>query len=234
MKHLVKSIMRNMNLDVRQLTSSFEFQKKQFLKHKRIDLIIDIGANKGQYGRSLRNFGFEGFIVSFEPLNSAFKVLANKCARDRNWTAHNCAIGDVDGESEINISKNSVSSSLLDIDEIHISSAPDSIYVGKQKIKVSKLDSIFDDVIPKAENIYLKIDTQGFEKQVLTGAAHSLAKVDGLQIEMSFDELYKGQALFFETIDLMRKLGFKLYNIETGLANKSTGKLLQVDGVFFR
>ena len=80
----------------------------------------------------------------------------------------------------------------------------------------------------------MKLDTQGFERNVLVGAAQSLQKIQGIQIEMSLLELYKGQMLFVETIAYLEQLGFKLYSLENGFYDKNTGQLLCLDGIFFR
>jgi hypothetical protein len=80
----------------------------------------------------------------------------------------------------------------------------------------------------------LKIDTQGFEKQVIDGAANSLKHITGIQLEMSLLELYSGEMLFSEMINYIQDRGFSLYSLENGYVETSTSRLLQVDGIFFR
>ena len=84
------------------------------LRHSHIDLVIDIGANEGQFAKELRAGGYSGRIVSFEPLSAAHRRLLQESNRDSAWHVHpRCALGDRLGEIELNISGNSVSSSIL-------------------------------------------------------------------------------------------------------------------------
>lgn len=79
-----------------------------------IDVILDVGANAGQFAVSLReSMGYRGEIVSFEPLPDAFAHLRSFAVQDPAWEAHNVALGEADGELTLNVSKNRVSSSFL-------------------------------------------------------------------------------------------------------------------------
>jgi FkbM family methyltransferase len=205
------------------------------IKFNKIDLIFDIGANTGQFSTMLFKLGYEGKIVSFEPLTSAHKELEKKCKGFAKWTiAEQCAIGDEDGEIEINISKNSISSSALKILDEHVSAAPDSEFVGSEKVKVYKLDSIFNKYVSGEKNIFIKIDTQGFEEKILTGAGESIKKAKGLLVETSLVPLYAGQALFPDIYARIIKEGFELTGIQPAFINKETGRVLQTDLIFFR
>ena len=206
----------------------------KLLKNYNIDVILDVGANIGQYGSELRNIGYEGKIISFEPTSEAFAILKKTASKDSLWEVHNMSLGERDGESTINISKNSVSSSILnDLPQL-TDSAPDATFIKKETIKIKKLDSIFEDLNINGKNIYLKIDTQGYEKMVLDGAAESLKNVLGIQIEMALIPSYEGSLTFEEMSEKLKTLGFKLTTIESGHYNKKTGELIEVDGVFFK
>lgn len=206
----------------------------KLLKNYNIDVILDVGANIGQYGSELRNIGYEGKIISFEPTSEAFAILKKTASKDSLWEVHNMSLGERDGESTINISKNSVSSSILnDLPQL-TDSAPEATFVKKETIKIKKLDSVFEDLNINGKNIYLKIDTQGYEKMVLDGAAESLKNVLGIQIEMALIPSYEGSLTFEEMSDKLKNLGFKLTTIESGHYNKKTGELFEVDGVFFK
>ena len=205
------------------------------LKHNKIDLILDIGANTGQFSNLIFKLGYNGRIVSFEPLSSAHEALKKRSGKFKNWLiAEQCAIGEEDGEIEINIAKNSISSSVLKIMEEHVSAAPDSEYIGSEKIKVYKLDTIADQYSKNAKNIFIKIDTQGFEEKILNGANNFLKKVKGLLVETSLVPLYEGQALFPQIFEMITKQGFELYGVQPAFINKETGRMLQIDAVFFR
>ncbi len=205
----------------------------KLIKTYDIDLVIDVGANEGQFGEELRSFGYTGKIVSFEPLKDAFGKLVSKAGKDEDWDAYNLALGDVSAVSEINIAGNSQSSSILPMGEVHQQSAPESIYVGTQKVEIKRLDELF----PKYahfKNIYLKLDVQGFEKKVFEGAATSLKKIKAVQLEMSLVELYTGESTFFEHSEFLISQGFRLMGLEPGFSDATTGQLLQVDGIWYR
>ncbi len=206
----------------------------KLINNYNIDIILDIGANIGQYGGEIRNLGFNGEIISFEPMKKAFEKLKKNALKDKNWKVYNYSIGDKDGQTTMNVSKNSVSSSLLENLPQLIDSAPEAAFVKKETIEIRKLDSIFDDLALKGKNIYLKIDTQGYEKMVLLGAKKSLKFVTGIQIEMSFIPSYKGSITFDEMKTNLNNLGFDLVALENGFYDKKTGKQLEIDGIFYR
>lgn len=206
----------------------------RLIEHHNIDVILDIGANIGQYGGEMRNLGFKGEIHSFEPMKSAFKKLKKNAAGDSKWQVHHYSIGEKDGQTTINIAKNSVSSSLLENLPQLTDSAPEAAFVEKETIEIRKLDSIFDDLNLNGKKIYLKIDTQGYEEMVLLGAEKSLEKVTGIQIEMSFVPSYRGAITFDEMKTKLNQKGFTLLALENGFYDKKTGKQLEVDGVFYR
>jgi hypothetical protein len=116
----------------------------------------------------------------------------------------------------------------------HLQSAPDSKYIGKTKIEIAKLDSLFDNIYEPEDSILLKIDTQGYEKFVLLGAEKSISKIKGIQLEMSLTPLYEGELTYLEMINHLNSLGFSLYSLEFGFSDPQSGQLLQVDGIFFK
>lgn len=206
----------------------------KLLKHYQIDTIIDVGANIGQYGTELRNIGYKGNIISFEPTREAFEKLS-KCAKnDPLWKVFHSSLGERDGKAAINISKNSVSSSILDSLPELVESAPEASFIKKEEIDIKKLDSIFESLDLKNKNVYMKIDTQGYESQVLEGSRNSLPKIKGVQIEMALIPSYEGAIGFQEMSLKLQDLGFNLISIESGFYDKTTGKLMEVDGVFYR
>ena len=209
-------------------------RRKKMLETYQINLVLDIGANIGQYGEELREIGYKGKIISFEPLSTAFKTLIKRSEGDPAWEIHNFALGDKNETASINIAGNSYSSSLLDILPSHKKSAPGSVYIGHEEIKVKTLDDIYSDVVNDFDKVYLKIDTQGFEENVLRGAEDSLGSIDTIQLEMSLTPLYQDGLLFDEMYSLLCQKGYVLVALEPGFTDEETGQLLKVDGIFHR
>lgn len=210
-------------------------RRKKLLELYEIDLVLDVGANIGQYARQLRRaLGFSGRIVSFEPLSHEFNRLKSQADKDPKWDAINCALGSRDERVEINIAGNSLSSSIFEMLPSHVKSAPSSINVGKEMIEVRTLDTVFNDVAYPAESIYLKLDTQGFEGEVIKGARESLSRIDTIQLEMALVPLYQGETLFFDLHCLLSDNGYSLVSIEPGFSDMESARMLQVDGIYHR
>lgn len=197
-----------------------------------INLLLDVGANAGQYAHQMRSNGFDKKIISFEPLKSVFKDLELNSSKDPHWQVENYAIGNEDVTSYINVAGNTYSSSLLNMLPSHLESAPDSGFVAKEEIEVKKLDSIFHKFSSPESRVMLKIDTQGYEKKVLEGAIDSLNNIYILQLEMSIIPLYQDEMIFTEMISYLDSLNFQLFSLENGFTDLRSGRLLQVDGVF--
>jgi FkbM family methyltransferase len=200
-----------------------------------IDLVIDIGANDGQFAKELRAGGYSGRIVSFEPLTAAHRRLLRESNSDSAWHVHpRCALGDRLDEIELNIAGNSVSSSIMPMLAAHSSAAPDSAYHGHESAPLITLDSVAPHYIEGAHAPFLKIDTQGYEWQVLDGAQATLPRVRGIQMELSLVPLYEGQRLWRECIERLEAEGFVLWALEPVFVDPATGRTLQWDGLFFR
>jgi FkbM family methyltransferase len=229
----INRIIKALGIEISKLEQSDKIRRLKLIKHFKINTIFDVGANVGKYALEMRELGFTGKIVSFEPLSNAFEKLRIVSQKDRNWEAINVALGNKNELNTINIAGNLDSSSLLDMLPSHLKSAPETKYIGKETIKVVTLDSIFNEYYKEDSKIYMKIDTQGFEKNVLEGAKNSLGKIIGLQLEMSIIPLYENSPTYLDIIDYLYGLGYKLFSLENGFSDPKTGQLLQVDGIFF-
>lgn len=200
-----------------------------------IDLVIDIGANNGQFAKELRAGGYSGRIVSFEPLTTAHRRLLQASKNDSAWQVHSrCALGDHLGEIELNISGNSVSSSILPMLTAHSNAAPASTYLGSETAPLTTVDNAVLPYFEGAKAPFLKIDTQGYEWYVLDGALATLPKVRGIQVELSLVPLYEGQRLWRECIERLEAAGFVLWALQPVFIDPANGRTLQWDGLFFR
>jgi len=237
-KRVIRNIFNKLGYDVVKFGTTLYpiARRKKIIEMFGIITVFDVGANIGQYGMKLRDIGYKGRIISFEPLSSAYEKLIFNIKNDKSWEAANHGIGNICGKAEINIAGNSYSSSILEMLPSHIKSAPDSKYIGKEHIELRTLDSVFESYNGNlnGERILLKIDTQGYEKNVIEGAKKPLKFIDTIQLEMSLVPLYDGELLFNEMYNLLYDKGYRLISIEPGFSDKETEQLLQVDGIFHR
>ena len=236
-KQIIKKIFNIFGLEVQryQPLSVSEAQVCQAIKKVKTNILFDIGANTGQFALKIRSNGYDGKIISFEPLANAREKLIEQASKDKNWVVHEqAALGDHNGHININISKNSVSSSILPMLSSHSDAEDDSVYIGKEKTPIIKLDSVVDSYLDKSANCFIKIDTQGYEWKVLDGAVNTLKKSKGILCELSLVPLYEKQHLWREIIERFEKEGFVLWSLQKAFTNKRNGRTLQMDAVFQR
>ena len=232
--HGIKLALRKFGIDISRYPNGSFLNQVLAIKHFGINAVFDVGANDGGYARELRVIGYNGKIVSFEPINSVFQKLLSNSKNDDRWYVENIGLGAKDEKAIINISENTVSSSMLDMHPNHLRTTPNSKYVEEEEVSIFKLDSIFNKYYKKGDEVLVKIDTQGYEKYVLEGANESLDLICGIQIEISLVELYENSFLLTDVIKYMDDKGFKLFNIQNGYQNWQTGQQLQIDGTFYR
>lgn len=236
-KKILGPFFRKMGYDIVNYTpkSHSTAREEKLFEVYGIDLVLDVGANEGQYAQKLRRvLDYKGKIISFEPLSKAYGILTQKAKNDAHWEAMHYALGSMNGRKEINVAGNSYSSSILEMLPSHEKSAPKSKYVGKEPIEVKTLDSIFEKFSFPERNILLKIDTQGYEKYILEGAEQTLLRIDSIRAETSLIPLYKGELMFHDMCQLLYAKGYRLVDIKPGFYDKKTGELFQVDGFFHR
>lgn len=209
-------------------TNSIDAARPLIVRDQGVDLVVDAGANAGQWARELRAEGYRGDIVSFEPLSTAYAALEQAALSDAHWTTQQLALGDAAGEAELHVAGNGASSSLLEMRAAHTDAAPQARYVGTERVRVARLD----DLDLAGERLMLKLDVQGNERAVLAGAADTAQRVRVVECELSFVELYEGQALFEEQLALLAD--FSLWALQPSWADAHTGRLLQADAIFVR
>ncbi|MGO9384005.1 MAG: FkbM family methyltransferase [Mycobacterium sp.] len=201
-----------------------------------VDIVLDVGANSGQFAASLRKANFKGRIVSFEPLSGPFSVLEKKASRDSLWDCRRYALGDFDGTVSINVAGNSgESSSVLPMLKVHQDAFPPANYVGTEVVAIHRLDSVSPEILRPTDVAFLKIDVQGLEKLVLAGGKSTINdRCVGMHVELSLVPLYEGGMDIREALDLAYSLGFTLTGLVPCFTDKRNGRLLAADGIFFR
>jgi FkbM family methyltransferase len=199
-----------------------------------VTVVLDVGANEGNFGRELRELGFGGQIVSFEPLPNAYHRLALAAAKDGNWTAVNIGLGDREEERVLHIAANSQSSSFLAMDAAHVDAAPESAFMGESRALIRRLEGVFSNYCLHNMRAFLKVDTQGFEKRVMEGAAGVLDRVPLVQLECSLVPLYRDAEVIEDLISYMRGLGYDPVDLRSTFRHASSCHLMQIDMLFLR
>jgi FkbM family methyltransferase len=208
---------------------------RQILDRLGVLVAFDVGAHAGEYATRLRNIGYRGRIISFEPQTEAFAALSKRAMLDPYWEVHRLALGDQEGEKLMNISQNSVSSSLLPILPNILTVEPTIAGIGTERVRVAVLDRIYRNLTDTSEHkAFLKIDAQGYEPAVLAGAREFLSCCVAVQLELALIPSYQNQTLLPEMIGLMRKREFELVYLERGFSDERTGYLIEADGIFVR
>lgn len=233
---LLKRLVRRAGYDIIRFgprTSPVARRMRLFRFHG-INLVFDVGASSGGYARELRNTGYRGRIVSFEPLAAPFAQLLARSRGDTAWDAVQTGLGREPGLRQLNVAANSESSSFLEMDPRHAAAYPGAAYVGIETVTVARLDDVFGDHCRAGERAFVKIDAQGYEMRILEGAAASLPAIRGIQVEMSLVPMYAGEARMTDLVTFLEKRGFVLMSVQPVVEDPASGQLLQIDGLFFR
>jgi FkbM family methyltransferase len=227
----VRSLARTFGYDVRRIDSHFYKRPVDFIRSRGIDVVVDVGANIGQYGERLRSDGYAGWIISAEPVHAVFNILAARAAADVRWQVLNFAFGEKRGSSQINVSEASVFSSIRSQLPSATAFNAESKVIGRETIRMARLDDVFPE-LPKGR-VFLKIDTQGYEQQVLMGASGCLSRFLGVQMELPIVHLYEGTWSFHEAAAYMHERGFEISNIvPVNYDPADPVSLLEIDCIF--
>lgn len=237
-KLALRKFARSFGLDVRinGLNSREDLRFTHFLKLHRIDTLLDIGANRGQFAQGLLDAGFGGRVISFEPLPAANEHLAKVAAPygDRWHVARPVALSDHAGTAKFFVTSRDTSSSLLEPLNEFVEASPVAEVSEYIKVETARLDDLYPDLNLKSSRTFLKLDVQGGEDRVLKGAARTLSEIKGALIELSFAKLYDHQASALGIQQLMFESGFSVWDIWRGYSNPKNYRLNQVDALFFR
>lgn len=207
------------------------------LEQLNINCVLDVGANVGQYARALRNNGYTGRIVSFEPVPHLAKRLRVAAESDDDWHVHECALGNVEEDMEMSLSTGpGTTSSLLPASSFGLRWSSRLGRGGQCSVKVRRLDAVFDDVLAGVPDprVFLKLDTQGYDLRAFSGAGDHLDQVLALQSEVSSLPLYEGMPRLPEQIEAYEDKGFQHTGIYPVSYDKPTGRVVEFDVVMVK
>jgi FkbM family methyltransferase len=190
----------------------FALHLRELLARLNIDCVLDVGANVGQYHDFLRDkVLYEGPIVSFEPVGRHVELLRERARADSDWHIEGYALGAQEGSLPINVMASDQFSSFLqpdnsrthDYDGLNVATHVETVTVHTLDVVLPMLRERLNFDRP-----YLKLDTQGFDMEVLQGSRDSLPEVRALQTEASVIGIYKGMPGYMETIRYLDQQGF--------------------------
>jgi FkbM family methyltransferase len=239
LKRLIQRATRVVGLHVGRYppVDSLAYHLKTVFRELEIDCVLDVGAHEGEFAGSLRDLGYTGQILSFEPVRASFDALTRARGLDRGWRGHNVALGAEDGELEMNIYRGSVFNSFLKpTDEGTARFRGDTEVVRVEKVPVRRLESVIDEVLaerPEAR-LFLKVDTQGYDLQVVRGAGRRLDKIRALQTELAARSTYAGMPSLPEALRELNALGFELTGMFPVARELDHLRLIELDCVMCR
>ncbi len=203
------------------------------MRHCDINVVLDVGANDGDYGREIRDEGYTGRIVSFEPNPDAFVRLSRSIAKDPLWDAYQLGVGDKDGVLTLSVANDDVFSSFKSITKLGEASHH-AKQARTEQVKVVRLDEFLAQNPDLLDRTYLKIDTQGYEMEVLQGAGDMLKKMAAVQAEIGLIKTYQGEIDWLDAIRWMRENDFELATAICNSALTDEAQAREFDFVFMR
>jgi FkbM family methyltransferase len=238
-KRTLRDLGRVLGLEIRlsAMNAREDLRLVHFLKLQNIDMVLDVGANTGQFGTELFKAGYRGRLISFEALPGAHQVIESKARQSKyDWcVAQCCALSDTDGMASFNVTLADTSSSLLEPSPDFVQGTKGKVGVVRRiEVPTKRLDSFASLFTESKSPIFLKMDVQGAEAMVLRGATGIIDKIGGILTEMSFLGLYESQTQGAELHQMIRNLGFELWDINPGYRDLRTFRLGQVDAIYFR
>lgn len=236
--HLARLAGRQLGLEIQRADARTmpSLRLVKILHDRGLSTVIDVGANDGGYATDILDAGYRGSVVSFEPIPDCYQTLLVKARQWRGrWiVGPRVALSNQDATATFHVAANSVSSSLLEMTNHHVSAAPASATVAALEVKTQRLDTILPELGIRGD-VFLKLDVQGAERMVLDGATNALAsKIKGVQLEMSLEHLYEGQDRARELDVYLTSRGFTCWDIIPGFRDPISHRLLQYDGVYIR
>src|SRR5271170_3147333 len=193
-RSIIRPILRKMGVDVVRHGPDRRFApmlRAKWMNDMKVDIVLDIGANVGDWGEEVREYKYFGRVLSIEPVNENFKKLEARAKNDSNWAVLKAAAGPEKTRTKMHVSGDTVSNSILPIKDRLTNAAPDARYVREEEVDVITLDSLIGNQIKPADRVWLKMDAQGYEFSILEGAKALLPQIVGIEIELSVVPLYE-------------------------------------------
>lgn len=185
---------------------------RSLFDHCGIRTVLDVGANRGQYHDFLRQeVGFEGTVHSFEPIAGLVEAMLQRQSEDAAWHIHHCALGDEAGVATIGVAQSDTLSSLKGLAERAPSAfVASATVVREESITIATLDDFVARHAIDLLTTYLKVDTQGFDMEVLAGGPNAVQALPAMQLELAIQQIYAGVAPYRDVLVTLESLGMAI------------------------
>ncbi len=194
-------------------SATYDAHLSQIFHLLQINCVLDVGANQGQYGKFLRSLGYAGKIISFEPNPRDFKILQKATNQDENWTCFQYALGAISGVKQLNITSTSLFSSFLKpTPQIKNVFGGGGEIVLQENVSIKTVNEIFPQIKQGIENlhVYLKMDTQGYDMEVLAGAMDVMEYIYALESELSVKPIYENMVSYHQAVQKIEDMDFSV------------------------
>jgi len=213
-----------------QLVYEFSARKslRDLLQLLEINCVLDVGANTGTFAASLRRMGYNKHIVCIEPNPQSFRGLCQRFGRDRYWRGLNIALGSENKTQSFNITREPNLGSFL----TPLSAGVDHVL----PVEVKRLDTIFESLLAGIDTpkVFIKIDTQGYDVEVVKGAGAYIHDIYGIQSEISVKPIYEKMPHYLDALRYYESFGFQLVNLFSAFHNKKHGQIIEYDCLMAR
>ena len=237
---MIRKLVNRLGYDVVRFPNrrGFEYHLSQLFEFLKIDTVLDVGANHGQYATSLRALGYEGWIYSYEPVKSIFGSLSAQMAGDNRWRGFSFALGESEDRKPINVAAgDGQASSFLPFNDDGPERWGDAHRVARmEEVEIHRLDGVIARIIEERPDarIYVKLDTQGLDLPVLRSAGDQMSRILGLQSEIAAHHFYEGMLPFGDAINGFQELGFEITGIFPLSREFDNLRVIEFDFVFMR
>jgi FkbM family methyltransferase len=212
----------------------YDFLVQSLIEANHVDLVVDVGANEGQFAQRLRH-AYKGDIISFEPVSKSFARLERAAAPDPRWSVHKMALGSANTTATIHVASSTKFSSLLTANEFSRQRFRRSTVDAEELVSVKRLEdvlpSLVDETVPK--RLFLKLDTQGYDLEVFKGLGTLADQVVAMQSEVSLIPIYEGTPHWTHSIATYEHAGFHVAGLFP-VVRDAAGRIIEYDCLMVR
>lgn len=195
--------------------------------------LVDLGANTGEFGEFIATYLGIDSVHAFEPLPACRSELEERAKKFPNFEIYPVGLSDRNGEEEIIQNAQLSTSSFLPLADRHKIEFPQAVEKAPLSVEVRRLDDLLDPG-DLEEDIFIKMDVQGLEDRVIRGGQRIFRAARLVYVEMGFEELFQGQALFGEVHDLLVGMAYRFAGISNQICSRETGQPLFCHCVYVR